>query len=90
MCQIILLLYVQEKENLLEELSKELRNKEQNFSIVKEELIRKESEISNFVNNLNQLEQSCREKINVNLLNLENEVEKFKKDEDLETAEKRV
>ena len=89
-CLIILLLYVQEKENLLEELSKELRNKEQNFSIVKEELIRKESEISNFVNNLNQLEQSCREKINVNLLNLENEVEKFKKDEDLETAEKRV
>lgn len=81
---------LQEKENLLEELSKELRNKEQNFSIVKEELIRKESEISNFVNNLNQLEQSCREKINVNLLNLENEVEKFKKDEDLETAEKRV
>ena len=36
------------------------------------------------------MEQSCREKINVNLLNLENEVEKFKKDEDLETAEKRV
>ena len=81
---------LQENENLLEELSKELRNKEQNFSIVKEELIRKESEISNFVNNLNQLSQSCREKINVDLLNLENEVEKFKKDEDLETAEKRV
>ena len=81
---------LQENENLLEELSKELRNKEQNFSIVKEELIRKESEISNFVNNLNQLSQSCSEKINVDLLNLENEVEKFKKDEDLETAEKRV
>ena len=35
-------------------------------------------------------DRSCREKINVDLLNLENEVEKFKKDEDLETAEKRV
>ncbi|MFL2736130.1 MAG: hypothetical protein ACJ0E8_04040, partial [Gammaproteobacteria bacterium] len=81
---------LQEKENLLEELSKDLRNKEQNFSIVKEELIRKESEISNFTNNLNQLVQLCREKINVDLLNLENEVDKFKKDEDLETAEKRV
>ena len=81
---------LQEKENLLEELSKELRNKEQNFSIVKEELIRKESEISNYTHNLNQLIQLCREKINVDLLNLENEVEKFKKDEDLETAEKRV
>jgi chromosome segregation protein len=33
---------------------------------------------------------SCREKINADLLNLENEIEKFKKDEDLETAEKRV
>ena len=81
---------LQEKENLLEELSKDLRNKEQNFSIVKEELIRKESEISNFSNNLNQLVQLCREKINADLLNLENEVDKFKKDEDLETAEKRV
>ena len=81
---------LQEQENLLEKLSKELRNKEQNYSVVKEELIRKESEISNHSNNLNQLILSCREKINVDLLNLENEVEKFKKDDDLETAEKRV
>ena len=81
---------LQEQENLLEELSKELRNKEQNYSVVKEELIRKESEISNYSNNLNQLSLSCREKINADLLNLENEIEKFKKDEDLETAEKRV
>ena len=81
---------LQEQENLLEKLSKELRSKEQNYSVVKEELIRKESEISNYSNNLAQLTQSCREKINVDLLNLENEVEKFKKDEDLETAEKRV
>ena len=35
-------------------------------------------------------DRSCREKINVDLLNLENEVDKFKRDEDLETAEKRV
>ena len=81
---------LQEQENLLEKLSKELRSKEQNYSVVKEELIRKESEISNYSNNLAQLTQSCREKINVDLLNLENEVEKFKKDVDLETAEKRV
>ena len=81
---------LQEQENLLEKLSKELRNKEQNYSVVKEELIRKESEISNYENNLNQLSLSCREKINADLLNLENEIEKFKKDEDLETAEKRV
>ena len=81
---------LQEQENLLEKLSKELRSKEQNYSVVKEELIRKESEISNYSNNLAQLTQSCKEKINVDLLNLENEVEKFKKDEDLETAEKRV
>ena len=81
---------LQEKENLLEQLSKELRNKEQNFSVVKEDLIRKESEISNFNNNLQQLIHSCLEKINVDLLNLENEIEKLKKDEDLETAEKRV
>ncbi len=81
---------LQEQENLLESLSKELRNKEQNYSVVKEELIRKESEISNYSNNLAQLAQSCREKINVDLLNLENEVDKFKRDEDLETAEKRV
>ena len=81
---------LQEKENLLEQLSKELRNKEQNFSVVKEDLIRKESEISNFNNNLQQLINSCREKINVDLLNLENEIKKLKKDEDLETAEKRV
>ena len=81
---------LQEQENLLEKLSKDLRSKEQNYSVVKEELIRKESEISNYSNNLAQLTQSCREKINVDLLNLENEVEKFKKDEDLETAEKRV
>ena len=81
---------LQEQENLLESLSKELRNKEQNYSVVKEELIRKESEISNYSNNLTQLAQSCREKINVDLLNLENEVDKFKRDEDLETAEKRV
>ena len=81
---------LQEKENLLEQLSKELRNKEQNFSVVKEDLIRKESEISNFNNNLKQLINLCREKINVDLLNLENEIEKLKKDEDLETAEKRV
>ena len=81
---------LQEQENLLEDLSKELRNKEQNYSVVKEELIRKESEISNYSNNLNQLSLSCREKINADLLNLENEIEKFKKDEDLETAEKRV
>tara|TARA_Y100000996_G_scaffold414914_1_gene407359 strand:+ start:3737 stop:6337 length:2601 start_codon:yes stop_codon:yes gene_type:complete len=81
---------LQDKENLLDQLSKELRNKEQNFSVVREELIRKESEISNFTNNLNQLILSCREKINVDLLNLENEIEKFKRDEDLETAEKRV
>ena len=81
---------LQEQENLLEKLSKELRSKEQNYSVVKEELIRKESEISNYSNTLAQLAQSCREKINVDLLNLENEVEKFKKDEDLETAEKRV
>ena len=81
---------LQEKENLLEQLSKDLRNKEQNFSVVKEDLIRKESEISNFNNNLQQLILSCREKINVDLLNLENEIEKLKKDEDLETAEKRV
>ena len=81
---------LQEQENLLEKLSKELRNKEQNYSVVKEELIRKESEISNYSNNLNQLSLSCREKINVDLINLENEIEKFKKDEDLETAEKRV
>ena len=81
---------LQEQENLLEKLSKELRSKEQNYSVVKEELIRKESEISNYSNNLAQLTQSCREKINVDLLNIENEVEKFKKDEDLETAEKRV
>jgi chromosome segregation protein len=67
-----------------------LRNKEQNFSVVKEDLIRKESEISNFNNNLQQLVLSCREKINVDLLNLENEIDKLKKDEDLETAEKRV
>ena len=81
---------LQEQENLLEKLSKELRSKEQNYSVVKEELIRKESEISNYSNNLAQLTQSCREKINVDLLNIENELEKFKKDEDLETAEKRV
>ena len=81
---------LQEKENLLEQLSKELRNKEQNFSVVKEDLIRKESEISNFNNNLQQLINLCREKINVDLLNLENEIEKLKKDDDLETAEKRV
>tara|TARA_B000000609_G_scaffold32653_1_gene22591 strand:+ start:2023 stop:4620 length:2598 start_codon:yes stop_codon:yes gene_type:complete len=81
---------LQEKENLLEQLSKELRNKEQNFSVVKEDLIRKESEISNFNNNLQQLINLCREKINVDLLNLENEIAKLKKDEDLETAEKRV
>ncbi len=81
---------LQEQENLLEKLSKDLRSKEQNYSVVKEELIRKESEISNYSNNLAQLTQSCREKINVDLLNLENEVEIFKKDEDLETAEKRV
>ena len=81
---------LQSQENLLEELSKDLRNKEQNYSIVKEELIRKESEISNFTNNLNQLAQSCREKINANLFELETEIEKLKKDEDLETAEKRV
>ena len=81
---------LQEKENLMDQLSKELRNKEQNFSVVKEDLIRKESEISNFNNNLQQLANSCREKINVDLLNLENEIEKLKKDEDLETAEKRV
>ena len=81
---------LQEQENLLEKLSKELRSKEQNYSVVKEELIRKESEISNYSNNLAQLTQSCKEKINVDLLNLENEVEKFKKDVDLETAEKRV
>ena len=81
---------LQEKENLLEQLSKELRNKEQNISVVKEDLIRKESEISNFNNNLQQLINLCREKINVDLLNLENEIEKLKKDEDLETAEKRV
>ena len=81
---------LQEQENLLEKLSKELRSKEQNYSVVKEELIRKESEISNYSNNLAQLTQSCREKINVDLLNIENDVEKFKKDEDLETAEKRV
>ena len=81
---------LQEKENLLDQLSKELRNKEQNFSVVKEDLIRKESEISNFQNNLQQLANSCREKINADLLNLENEIEKLKKDEDLETAEKRV
>ena len=81
---------LQEKENLLEQLSKELRNKEQNFSVVKEDLIRKESEISNFNNNLQQLINLCREKINVDLLNLEHEIEKLKKDEDLETAEKRV
>ena len=81
---------LQEQENILEDLSKELRNKEQNYSVVKEELIRKESEISNYSNNLNQLSLSCREKINADLLNLENEIEKFKKDEDLETAEKRV
>ncbi len=81
---------LQEQENLLESLSKELRNKEQNYSVVKEELIRKESEISNYSNNLTQLAQLCREKINVDLLNLENEVDKFKRDEDLETAEKRV
>jgi chromosome segregation protein len=81
---------LQEKENLLDQLSKELRNKEQNFSVVKEDLIRKESEISNFNNNLQQLANSCREKINADLLNLENEIEKLKKDEDLETAEKRV
>ena len=55
-----------------------------------EDLIRKESEISNFQNNLQQLANSCREKINADLLNLENEIEKLKKDEDLETAEKRV
>ena len=67
-----------------------MRSKEQNYSVVKEELIRKESEISNYSNNLAQLTQSCKEKINVDLLNLENEVEKFKKDVDLETAEKRV
>ena len=48
------------------------------------------SEISNFNNNLQQLINVCREKINVDLLNLENEIEKLKKDEDLETAEKRV
>ena len=81
---------LQEKENLLDQLSKELRNKEQNFSVVKEDLIRKESEISNFQNNLQQLANSCSEKINADLLNLENEIEKLKKDEDLETAEKRV
>ena len=81
---------LQEKENLLDQLSKELRDKEQNFSVVKEDLIRKESEISNFQNNLQQLANSCREKINADLLNLENEIEKLKKDEDLETAEKRV
>ncbi len=81
---------LQEQENLLERLSRELRNKEQNYSVVKEELIRKESEISNYSNNLDQLISSCKEKINVDLLNLENEIEKFKKDEDLEIAEKRV
>ena len=81
--------YIQERRMVMPT-QEELRNKEQNFSVVKEDLIRKESEISNFNNNLQQLINLCREKINVDLLNLENEIEKLKKDEDLETAEKRV
>ena len=81
---------LQKEEELLEKLSKDLRNTEQSFSIIKEELIRKESEIQNQKNLLDQLAANCKEKINVNLHNLENELPDFKKDNNLETSENRV
>ncbi|MDC1315836.1 AAA family ATPase [Alphaproteobacteria bacterium] len=81
---------LQKEELLLESLSKELRNTEQNFSIIKENMIRKESEIQNQQNLLNQLDVNCLEKIGTELKNLENEIIDFKKDTNLETAENRV
>ena len=78
------------QENLLESISKELRNTEQNFSIIKESLIRKESEIQNQNNLLEQLNSNCKDKIGVDIYNLENEIPEFKKDTNLETSENRV
>ena len=81
---------LQKEEILLESLSKELRNTEQNFSIIKEGMIRKESEIQNQKNLLAQLASNCLDKIGIDLINLENEIPDFKKDTNLETAENRV
>lgn len=81
---------LQKEEALLESISKELRNEEQNYSVIKEGMIRKESEIQNQKNLQEQLSFSCREKINIDLSNLENELPDFKKDSNLETAENRV
>ena len=81
---------LQKEEILLESLSKELRNTEQNFSIIKEGMIRKESEIQNQKNLLAQLASNCLDKISIDLINLENEIPDFKKDTSLETAENRV
>jgi len=81
---------LQKEEILLESLSKELRNTEQNFSIIKEGMIRKESEIQNQKNLLAQLASNCLDKIGIDLINLENEIPDFKKDSSLETAENRV
>ena len=81
---------LQKEEILLESLSKELRNTEQNFSIIKEGMIRKESEIQNQKNLLAQLASNCLDKIGIDLINLENEIPDFKKDTSLETAENRV
>ena len=81
---------LQKEEVLLETLSKELRNTEQNFSIIKESMIRKESEILNQKNLLDQLASNCFDKIGIDLIDLENQVPEFKKDSNLETAENRV
>jgi chromosome segregation protein len=81
---------LQKEESLLESLSKDLRNTEQNFSIIKESMIRKESEIQNQQNLLSQLASNCLDKIGIDIVNLENEVPEFKKDTNLETSENRV
>jgi len=81
---------LQKEEILLETLSKELRNTEQNFSVIKESMIRKESEILNQQNLLDQLASNCLDKIGIDIGNLENQVPEFKKDSNLETAENRV
>lgn len=81
---------LQKEESLLESLSKDLRNTEQNFSIIKESMIRKESEIQNQQNLLSQLASNCLDKIGIDIVNLENEIPDFKKDTNLETSENRV
>jgi chromosome segregation protein len=81
---------LQREESLLESLSKDLRNTEQNFSIIKESMIRKESEIQNQQNLLSQLASNCLDKIGIDIVNLENEIPDFKKDTNLETSENRV